>query len=265
MTSKKHLNPGAEEFLSSLKPGTFPKIEEDEFLNYLIKDAYKYFNGENKLVYQNYSLERTYDPSESYLHNLKDPKKYVVILSIDIVDSTKLGKIISLFDNAKLITVFSRAMGAIVHNFNGFVLKYTGDGLFAYFSEPDIKGMHDNALYCAYSMKKYILKFLNPLLLENSLPELKFRIGVSSGEVIKTIVGYNKIKQHYDLLGDTINMAAKIQKVPIENSILLGQSTSPLLDNFWKDKLSEIDFKSFSLKKINEQEDYKIYVLNILV
>jgi hypothetical protein len=52
---KKYLNQGAEEFLSSLKPGTFPKIEEDTFLNYLIKDAEKYFEDKHKLVYSDYT------------------------------------------------------------------------------------------------------------------------------------------------------------------------------------------------------------------
>jgi adenylate cyclase len=262
---KKYLNQGAEEFLSSLKPGTFPKIEEDTFLNYLIKDAEKYFEDKHKLVYSDYKINKEYDPSEEYLFKMKDISKFMVILSIDIIGSTKLSKKINLYDNAKIITVFSRAMGAIVHNFNGYVLKYVGDGVIVFFPEPDYNGMHDNALYCAYTMKKYIQNFLNPLLLDKGFPSINFRIGINSGEVIKTIVGYNQIKQHFDLIGDTINIASKIQNIPIENSILLGQLTSPLLHNFWRDKLFEVNFKEYSIQKINEQEDFKVYVLNVLI
>lgn len=266
MVVKKYLNQGAEEFLNSLKPGTFPKIEEDEFLDYLIKDGIKYLNNENKLVYENYLHNLKVDPSEEYLSKMEIKPKFMVLLSIDIIGSTYLSKILNMEDYAKIITIYLRAMGAICHNFNGFVLKYTGDGVICFFPEPDLNGMHDNALYCAYTMKKYILKYFNPLLFEKKLPEIKFRIGINSGEVIKTIVGYNKIKQHYDLLGYSINIASKIQKIPIDNSILLGQFTSPLLNNFWREKLSEIDLKSeVSLKKITEKEDYKVYILEVIV
>jgi class 3 adenylate cyclase len=156
-------------------------------------------------------------------------------------------------------------MGAIIHNFNGYVLKYVGDGIISFFPEPDYNGMHDNALYCAYTMKKYIIKFLNPLLKEKNLPELNFRIGINSGEVIKTIVGYNKIKQHFDLIGKTINIAAKVQSIPLDNSILLSQNINPLLHNFWKEKLKEIELSSdWDLKKIDENKDYKVYILDAL-
>jgi class 3 adenylate cyclase len=263
--SKKYLNEGAEEFLNSLKPGTFPKIEEDEFLNYLIEDAKKYLNNSNKLVYDNYKISKEYDPSEDYLANLDSIVKYMVIVSIDIVGSTKLSRKLDLYDNAKIITIFSRAMGAIIHNFNGYVLKYVGDGIISFFPEPDYNGMHDNALYCAYTMKKYIIKFLNPILKEKGFPEINFRIGINSGDVIKTIVGYNKIKQHFDLIGQTINIASKIQNLPIENNILLGQSTNPQLHNFWKTKLKEIELSNdWDLKKIEEHKEYKVYVLDIL-
>ncbi len=263
---KKYLNQGAEEFLNSLKPGTFPRMEEDTFLAYLIKDAGKYLDNDYKLVYDNFDYNNQADPSEEYLSKMETTPKVMVILSIDIVGSTKLSKNLNLYDNAKIITIFSRAMGAIIHNFNGYVLKYVGDGIICYFPEPDYSGMHDNALYCAYTMKKYILKFLNPLLIEHKFPPLNFRIGINSGEVIKTIVGYNKIKQHFDLIGETINIASKIQAIPLENSILLGQGTNPQLHNFWRTKLTEIDLsKNWDLQKIIEKEDYKVYNLNLLI
>jgi len=264
--TKKYLNEGAEEFLNSLKPGTYPKIEEDEFLNFLIKDAEKYLNNSYTLVYDNYiNASKSIDPSEEYLSKLGNTPKFMVILSIDIIGSTKLSKKLDLQDNAKLITIFSRAMGAIIHNFNGYVLKYVGDGIITYFPEPDYNGMHDNALYCAYTMKKYILKFLNPLLKEHNFPELNFRIGINSGMVIKTIVGYNKIKQHYDLIGETINTASKIQKTPVENGILLGQTTNPALHDFWKTKLTEIKINNWDLECVEDDNCDKIYLLNVLI
>jgi len=263
MTSK-YINPGAEEFLNSLKPGTYPKNkDEDEFLEYLIKDANQYLTNNYKLVYEQYNNKL--DPSEDYLKSMPINPKFMVILSIDIIGSTKISKILNLYDNAKLITLFSRAIGAIIHNYNGYVLKYVGDGIISYFPEPDEKGMHDNALYCSYVIKKYIIKYLNPLLIKNKFPELKFRMGINSGEVIKTIVGYNQIKQHYDLIGDTINIASKIQEVSLENSILLGQSTSPLLHDFWKTKLTQVELpEAWKLVKIKEVSDYKIYRLDAL-
>lgn len=182
------------------------------------------------------------DKSEEFLSKLveNDQRNYV-ILSIDLKGSTKLSQEIDHKEYVRLIQLFIREMAVLTENFNGLVLKYTGDGLISYFPEPNFVGMNDNAVSCAHLMKHFILKILNPILIENKLPPIKFRIGLDSGEATAAIVGFSRIKQHKDLLGATINVATKIQGLAKENGICLGESTALNVHTSWRKIIGEIE------------------------
>lgn len=148
-----------------------------------------------------------------------------VILSIDIEGSTKMGQELSIEDNAKVISLFSSEISQLIYHFNGYVLKYLGDGIIAYFPEPSFIGMNDNAIDCSVSIKHFILNGLNKVLYKNNLPSINFRIGLDSGEAKVVIIGYKLSKMHKDLIGQTINLATKIQSLAKTNQILAGETT----------------------------------------
>ena len=60
-------------------------------------------------------------------------------------------------------------LSELVPKFWGYVLKYTGDGLIAYFPEPSFITMNDAALYCALTMRKIVYQALNTALQHRSL------------------------------------------------------------------------------------------------
>ena len=203
------------------------------------------------------------DLSEEFLSKLGESEgRKCVILSIDIKGSTKMSQELSEKDNAKIISLFSREMATLVANFNGLILKFLGDGLICYFPEPNFIGMTDNAIFCASAMREFILTCLNPLLTQYGLPELKFRIGLDSGETTKVVVGNQAIKQHTDLIGYTINLATKIQSLANENEILLGESTVLNAHTYWRKKIDEITPPA-EWKNIDSKTGhiYKVYKL----
>jgi len=256
---EKYLNEGAEEFLDSLRAGTNPiNDDEDDFFNKLKQDSIDYLDGKiDRLEDPEY---REKDPSEEFLANYyKTTKKRmieVVILSVDIVQSTKLSHVLSQENYAKVISLFLRAMAQIVYNCHGYSLKYIGDETIAYFPGPDLNGMHDNALICAYFMKKYIIRYLNPILKERNMPEINFRISLNSGKAMLTVVGHQVSMQHFDLIGEPINITKKIQLKSEVNSILICQCATSFAHKFWKTKTEEINV---------DIEGTKIYRLNINV
>ena len=153
-------------------------------------------------------------------------------------------------------------MALIVEKFNGYVLKFVGDGLIAYFPEPNLIGMTDNALDCAATMKRMILFGLNPILKERNLPALSFRIGLDSGEAIIKTVGAEAVKIHKDLIGETINLSAKIQSLASCNQILMGESTAVYLHTFWRKKIQKLDLPKWDYKDKTTGETYSIYSLS---
>lgn len=202
------------------------------------------------------------DLSEEYLKKLEKDKMRFVILSIDLKGSTKLSQELSGEIYSDIISLFLREMALIVNKFNGYVLKYVGDGLIAYFPEPNYIGMNDNALDCAVTMKKMILFGMNPILKENELPELSFRIGLDSGETIVKIIGAESIKIHKDLIGETVSLASKIEKLANANQILMGESTALALHTFWRKKIRRFNIpQEWNYKNRETGKKYPIYCL----
>ncbi|MGV8162929.1 MAG: adenylate/guanylate cyclase domain-containing protein [Candidatus Nanoarchaeia archaeon] len=254
---KTYLNEGAEEFINSLKIGTIPvNDDEDDFFEKLRQDSKDFLEGKiDRFKDPDYKEK---DPSEEFLYTYyKSTNKQtieVVILSVDIVGSTKLSHVLKRESYAKLISLFLREMAQIIHNYNGYALKFVGDEVLAYFSGPDVQGMHDNALYCAYAIKKYILTILNPLLKDLCMPKINFRVSLNSGQAMLTVVGHPISMQHFDLIGEPINLVKKIQIKSEINSILIGQSATSLAHKFWRMKAQEVtsdEIKNIEIHKIN--------------
>lgn len=198
------------------------------------------------------------DKSEEFLESRKNDKMRFVILSFDLMGSTKLSEELQGKEYSKIIALVSREMSLIISGFNGFILKYVGDGVVAYFPEPNFIGMNDNAVDCAVGIKILFKKAINKILTEKNLPELKIRIGLDSGEAIIKSIGDPSSKSHKDLIGLTVNLAAKIQATAGENEIVIGDTTEKNLHVNWRN-----NFKSYS----PEGWDYKIsgesYALHI--
>lgn len=256
----KYLNEGAEEFLKSLREGTIPMDDnENDFFEKLKKDSEEYLDGKiDRLEDPEYKEK---DPSEEFLYNYykKTKKKTidVAILSVDIAGSTKLSKKLSQEKYAKLISLFFREISQIVYNYHGYPLKYIGDEIIAYFSGPDIPGMHDNALFCAYAIKKYLLRILNPILIEKGFPEINFRLSLNSGSAMLTVAGHPISMQHFDLIGEPINITKKIQTKAEIDSIVVGQTAKSVAHKFWTTKTQEMI--------CDDLDNLKIYKLNIMV
>jgi len=232
-----------------------PKIDDaDQLIAERIPQIREYFANKK----QDYHFE---DASEEFLKGLERDKLRFVVLSIDLKGSTKMSQELDAVTNANIIALFIREMAVIVGLFNGFVLKYVGDGLIAYFPEPNMVGMTDNALDCAATMKKMILFGLNPVLMENDLPILNFRIGLDSGEGIVKTIGAESVKIHKDLIGETINLSCKIQSIAGTNQILMGESTAIMLHTFWRKKIAKIEIGDWGYKNKETGMIYPIFSL----
>ena len=232
-----------------------PKIENaDKYILSRINEIKQFLDSKNE------KSSEFRDISEEFLEKLKKDKIRFVILSIDLKGSTKMSQQLSAEINSDIISLFLREMTLIVDKFNGYVLKYVGDGLIAYFPEPNFIGMNDNALDCAMTMKKMIIYGINPILKEKELPELNFRIGLDSGEAIIKTLGVEKIKIHKDLIGETVNLAAKIQSLADDRQILMGESTALNVHTFWRKRIRRLkNPKNWNYEEKDSGKPYPLY------
>ncbi len=202
----------------------------------------------------NISFEETNNILEKYAKS----KVTLVILHIDLVGSTRLSMTLPVDRLATIIQAFTQEMSLMIQAYGGYVLKYIGDAILAFFIVRDGSEIYlpcINAVHCAKSMIKVTRQGINPILNQNDYPEMSVRIGIDVGEnaVVQfgwdthTNVlsnnkekGYDDDKQiiikrpHLDILGYTVSIATKMTTLAAPDQIVIGQSVYDTMDDVLK-------------------------------
>ena len=189
--------------------------------------------------YFDISMEET----QKVLKMYAESKATFVILYVDLVDSTRLSMELSANRLTTIIRAFTQEMSLIVTTYDGYVLKYIGDAILAFFIVDSSDNMYNrcaNAINCACSMMKVIRQGINPILNQYDYPELGVRISIDVGENTVVQLGWDThtldgriiLKDpHLDILGYTINITAKMTAFAKPNQIVIGQLVYQTLDN----------------------------------
>jgi adenylate cyclase len=248
---------GGKEFLyDKLDNLRFPKDIITKFLEGLegcpvnfqpqkIRDAAAYVRSRRPMILSFLKGEQpppTFaDPSSEFLDSLETDKLEFVILSLDLVGSTKLATTVSATEYSCLIQTALFEISNVVPLFHGHVLKYTGDGIIAYFPAPSFITKNDLALDCALTLRRLVQDGLNPVLLETGHQQINVRIGLDSGEAAVVAIGSPTTKQHKDIIGAVISLACKIQSHAPIGGIALGDVTVRNLHTGWRTICCEMD------------------------
>ncbi|HKG70244.1 MAG TPA: adenylate/guanylate cyclase domain-containing protein [Nitrososphaeraceae archaeon] len=191
--------------------------------------------------------------TQNVLKKLAKYKTNFVVLHVDLVGSTKLSIRLPLDRLTMMIQAFNQEMSIIVKAFGGYVLKYVGDAVLAFFVVPghksEAKAACINAVNCAKYMIRIAREAINPILNQYDCPEMNLRIGIDIGEnaIIQSgwdihpnirnrrknnkniIINHNKKQQRllvkkpvYDILSYTISIAVKMTALAHPNHIVIG-------------------------------------------
>ena len=136
------------------------------------------------------------DKSDDFLKSLAEDELNFVILSFDIANSTKLITTLNPEVYNRLISIVLYELSKVIPLFHGHVLKYTGDGLIAYFPAPSFITKNDLAIDCALTMIKLVFEGLNPVIKEIGYDAINIRIGLDSGAAFVTTIGSPDTKHH---------------------------------------------------------------------
>ncbi len=149
------------------------------------------------------------------------PKKYreASVLFIDMVDftkkSTKLSPKILIDELTEIFSSFDK----IIQNNGCTRIKTMGDGYLAVSGIPNPHKDHAiNVIKAAIDIRNYLNKrnVNNPV-------KWDAKIGINSGEVIGSVLGTNNFL--FDVFGDTVNVAARMEKKCAPNQINIGKKT----------------------------------------
>ena len=185
------------------------------------------------------------DKSEEFLRNHVNSRVHIFVMYIDLVGSTNMSLSLPEEKVVTIISSFAQEMAYTVTQFGGYMLKFVGDAVLAYFNaENDLIYPADNIINCAKSMLRVLTDGINPILTISGYPPLAAKIGIDHGQNIIVRYGSDKRKSHVDILGPSMNMASKIQNMAKPNQLLIGGDVY--------DKLHPETQKSFTKKKFSK-------------
>ncbi|TLY10260.1 MAG: adenylate/guanylate cyclase domain-containing protein [Thaumarchaeota archaeon] len=195
-------------------------------------------------VWKALKVENRFDLSteetQEILSKLAKTKVMLVILHIDLVGSTRLSSTLPADRLAAIVQAFTQEMSITITAYGGYVLKYVGDAILAFFLANDDKYLPCiNAVNCARSMIKIVRAGINPILNQYDYPEINVRVGIDLGENVVVQYGWDTHRvdgkklqiPHYDILGYTINIATKMTTLAKPDQIVIGQMVYDVLDD----------------------------------
>ena len=171
-----------------------------------------------------------------------EQRRYLTVLFADLVGSTRLSGELDPEDLRELVTAYHTGCSEAVTSRSGFVAQYLGDGILAYFGYPLA---HEDDARLAVAAGLAVVDSVRMLRARFELPDLDVRVGVHTGEVVVGGAAFGGLGKDQDLaVGETVNVAARLQSAADPGSVVLSDSTRELVDGFYVlESLGDLDLK----------------------
>ena len=154
--------------------------------------------------------------------------RQITVMFCDLVGSTLLAEKLEPEDLHKLIDAYRGECSTAIRHYGGDVARYFGDGVMAFHGYP-IAHEDDaiRAIHAALEIVSGVTKISGPV-------PLACRVGVCSGPVIVGESGNSTTPWSMDAVGETPNMAARLQTIAANNTVLISESTKRLVSAAFK-------------------------------
>ena len=162
---------------------------------------------------------------------MEGERKQVTILFADLVDSMELARRIDPEDWRSIMDRFFRLLADGVHDLEGNVNDFTGDGIMAIFGAPIAHEDHARrACLAALKVQRDVAVFGEEFQRTHGL-ELAIRIGLNSGEVIVGTIGESG-DMTYTAIGHSVGLAKRMEQAARPGGICLSPSTAVLVRGY---------------------------------
>jgi class 3 adenylate cyclase/tetratricopeptide (TPR) repeat protein len=172
-----------------------------------------------------------------------EERKLVTCLFCDLVGSTRMAAERDPEDVLKVVDGALREMSTAVHAYGGNIARYMGDGVLAFFGAPQALEDHaEQAILAGLDIQSRMSEYAVEIRDSYGLDEFQARVGINSGYVVAGHVA--GAKGEYTVIGDTVNLASRIEEAAPPGGVLVGESTFRLAG-------SDAHFDARSLGKIS--------------
>jgi class 3 adenylate cyclase len=154
-------------------------------------------------------------------------RRQVTVMFSDLVGSTALSARMDPEDLREVISSYQKCVAETVERFGGFVAKYMGDGVLIYFGYPQA---HEDDAERAVRAALELIRGVSGL---KSKAALQTRVGIATGLVVVGDLIGSGAAQEQTVVGETPNLAARLQGSAEPNTVVVAENTRKLLGNLF--------------------------------
>jgi len=186
--------------------------------------------------------------------SLEGERKLVTVFFGDVTGFTSLSEALDPEAVHQIMDGCFKILMEEIHKFEGTINQFTGDGVMALFGAPLAHEDHaQRACHAAIAIQKSLVEYSLKVRTEFGV-DFKMRIGLNSGPVVVGAIG-DDLRMDYTAVGDTTNMAARMESLAEPGTILMSESTCRLVEKYFNiDSLGKADVKG-------KKQPQKIYRL----
>jgi class 3 adenylate cyclase/tetratricopeptide (TPR) repeat protein len=155
-------------------------------------------------------------------------RRQVTVMFSDLVGSTALSVRMDPEDLREVISIYQKCVAETVRRCGGFVAKYMGDGVLIYFGYPQAhEDDAERAVQGGLELIAAVTALKSPVLLQT-------RVGIATGlVVVGDLIGSGEAQER-GVVGDTPNLAARLQGIAEPNMVVIAEGTRRLLGNLFE-------------------------------
>jgi class 3 adenylate cyclase/tetratricopeptide (TPR) repeat protein len=155
-------------------------------------------------------------------------RRQVTVMFCDLVGSTALSARLDPEDMREVISAYQRCVADTVRRFDGFVAKYMGDGILIYFGYPQA---HEDDAERAVRTGLDLIGAVSAI---KSNASLQTRVGIATGLVVVGDLIGSGASQEQAIVGETPNLAARLQGFAEPNMVVIAEDTRKLLGTLFE-------------------------------
>ncbi|MFO7583387.1 MAG: adenylate/guanylate cyclase domain-containing protein [Anaerolineales bacterium] len=151
-----------------------------------------------------------------------EERRLATVLFADVQGFTALAEKLDFETVSDLIKGIWKSLDKVIESHGGYIDKHLGDGIMAVWGAPFAS---DNDAEQAIVAGMEMVKALDDFCLTSNIPGaelLKLRVGINSGAVF---AGYIGSRDEYTVLGDTVNVAARLEQIAAPGTVVIGENT----------------------------------------
>src|SRR5262245_32861550 len=155
-------------------------------------------------------------------------RRQVTVIFSDLVGSTALSARMDAEDLREVISAYQKCVAETVGCFGGFVAKYMGDGVLVYFGYPQA---HEDDAERAVRAGLELVTAVRAL---KTHAPLQARVGIATGLVVVGDLIGSSVSQEQAIVGETPNLAARLQGIAEPERVIIAESTRRLIGNLFE-------------------------------